>query len=262
MMYYENKHGKVYYEVHGPEHAPAVIFSHGVAMDHATFYPQMEALQDKYQVVIWDMPFHGLSSSLDDGLSFSATAADFVIGMMDHLQLDTAIHVGQSLGSFVVQQTAAKYPERVSASVHLGGGPLYPPFSPLLKAIIPLIPLSLIFYPGKTLYRSFAKHKALTPDTRAYMAKTAEKTGKKVITHLTQEMVRDAVNGITRPLEGPMLLCYGDHELGFVKKMSQQWHEQTPLSQLAVVKNAHHIANQDHPEEFNRILLSFLEECC
>jgi len=26
------------------------------------------------------------------------------------------------------------------------------------------------------------------------------------------------------------------------------------------VKNAHHIANQDNPEEFNQILLSFLDE--
>ncbi len=60
-------------------------------------------------------------------------------------------------------------------------------------------------------------------------------------------------------VQEPMLMCYGDHDLAFIKKMSQKWHRRIPHSRLAEVKEAHHIANQDNPEEFNRILLSFLE---
>ncbi len=30
-------------------------------------------------------------------------------------------------------------------------------------------------------------------------------------------------------------------------------------SQLAEIKNAHHIANQDNPEEFNKVLEAFLQ---
>lgn len=39
-MFYENKVGSVYYEVHGPKDAPAIVFSHGVAMAHRTFAPR------------------------------------------------------------------------------------------------------------------------------------------------------------------------------------------------------------------------------
>jgi len=60
-MYFENKVGKVYYEVHGREEAPAIIFSHGSNMNHETFKTQAEALKDKYRVIIWDMPYHGKS---------------------------------------------------------------------------------------------------------------------------------------------------------------------------------------------------------
>ena len=39
--YYENKLGRLYYQVHGPEDASAITFSYGVMMDHRTFDPQV-----------------------------------------------------------------------------------------------------------------------------------------------------------------------------------------------------------------------------
>jgi len=68
------------------------------------------------------------------------------------------------------------------------------------------------------------------------------------------------VKGIPKQTIEPMLLCYGDHDLPFIKRISQKWHRRIPHSVLAEVKDAHHIANQDNPGDFNRILLSFLEE--
>ena len=46
-MYYENSRGKVYYEVHGEDNAPVVVFSHGICMDHKTFIPQVDDLKDR-----------------------------------------------------------------------------------------------------------------------------------------------------------------------------------------------------------------------
>ena len=259
-MYYKNQQGKVYYEAHGPEGAPAVIFSHGVSIDHETFQAQVEAFKDRYRLVVWDMPYHGLSSAIDYKLQFSAAAADFAIAIMDALDIEQAVHVGQSLGSFVAQQAAYRHPGRTRATVHIGGGPLYPRSHPIIKAANPFIPLVLHLYPERLLYQTFAKHKALTEVTQAYLVEKSSRTGKKIITHLTQEMYRDMVKGISEPTKEPMLICYGDHDLPFIKKMSQKWHQRTPHSRIAEVKASHHMANQDNPGEFNRILLSFLEE--
>lgn len=52
-----------------------LFFFHGVSIDHETFKTQVEALKVRYRVVVWDMPYHGLSSPIDYKLKFSATDA-------------------------------------------------------------------------------------------------------------------------------------------------------------------------------------------
>jgi len=260
-MFFENNTGRVYYEAHGPENGPAVIFCHGVGMNHETFANQVAALEKTYRVITWDLPYHGKSSELDHRLAFSQTAADFVIGIMDALEIKKAVLIGQSLGSFVIQRAATKHPERVIATVHLGGGSLYPGYSPMLTALRPLLSL-LKLWPDASLFKMFARHKALTPDTQSYLEKSASKTGKPVIVHLTKEMLDDMATGIAACLKQPILIMYGQQDAGFVRRLSTRWHAADPASELVIIENAHHIANQDNPEAFNKALLVFLERIC
>ena len=260
IMYYENDRGKVYYEIHGKaDNTPVVVFSHGILMDHRTFMPQVDALKERYRVILWDMPYHGMSSPMDYKAPFTVTAAEFVVQLLDHTGTDKAILVGQSLGSFVTQQVTYRYPERVAATVHLGGGSLYPGYTPLLIFLNPLVSLFINLYPHKYVFKAFASHRALKPETRAYMEQVSARTGKKVMSHITRELLKDMVRGLPEPSKEPMLLLHGDHEASFVKKLLRKMNQHNPNSQLAVVNDAHHIANQDNPEEFNRILLSFLD---
>lgn len=259
-MFFENETGTVYYEVHGPESAPAILFSHGVAMDNKTFELQIEALQHKYRVIVWDMPCHGRSSTINKNLRYSTTAGDFIVAILDELNIHRAVLAGLSLGSLVVQQVACRYPERVKAAVHISGGPLYPKYSSVLKLSIPFIWFMLKLYPAKSLYKAFATHKALTENTRAYLTETASQTGKDVIIHLTNEMVRDMVTGLPELPQQPALMVCGDHDLRFIHKMAEKWHNILPQSQLVLIQHAHHILNQDNPEEFNKVLLNFLEQ--
>ncbi len=105
----------MYYEVHGRDDAPAILFSHGVSMSHETFKPQAEGLQDKFRVIIWDMLNHGQSTPLNDQLPFSETTADYIVDLLDYLIIEKAVLAGLSLGSYVTQIIAHKYPERGAA---------------------------------------------------------------------------------------------------------------------------------------------------
>lgn len=259
-MYYKNKIGTIYYEVHGPEDAPAIVFCHGVTMDHQTFGEQVKALKENYRVIVWDMPYHGKSTEIDESLQFSATAADFIIELLDTLFIQRAILAGQSLGSFVIQQAACKYPERVVATIHLGGGSLYPKYPKWLKVLNPFYSLPVKMLSYKSLAKYFAKHKSITPATRAYLEEGVHKTSKKTLIHLIKEMINDMTMGITEPLTQPLLITYGDHELNAIKKMNIKWHSNSSNSQLAVIENAHHILNQDNPEECNKVLLDFIKK--
>jgi 3-oxoadipate enol-lactonase len=259
-MFLESDVGSVYYEVHGPEDAPAVMFLHGVAMDHRTFDHQVAALSDQYRVIVWDMPYHGRSSGIDKGLSFARTAADLAMEILDLLAIQKAVMAGLSLGSFVVQHAAHAYPDRVMATVHTSGSSLHPKYPAFLKLIMPFTYLVVKMLPSQTVNRSFAVHKALTEDTIAYLMETTAQTGKDAIIHLTNEMTRDLVQGLPEPSTQPSLIVYGDHDLRFIRHMAILWHERQPNSRLVEVPNAHHILNQDNPAYFNRCLLGFLRE--
>jgi 3-oxoadipate enol-lactonase len=259
-MYLENRWGKFYYELYGQEDTPAIIFSHGINMNNETFRAQAEALQNKFRVIIWDMPYHGKSSPICNKLPFSETTASIIIDLLDHLKIEKAVLAGLSLGSYVTQIAAHKYPQRVKATVHIGGGPLHPPVTPLIKVVNPLIGLFIKLYPSSRIFKAFASHRSLKPETRAYMEKVAAENGKEVMSHLTQEIMRDMVRGLPRHTAEPKLLCHGDHEVSFVKKQMHRWHKECPESRLAIIENAHHIANQDNPEMTNRVLLDFLDK--
>jgi 3-oxoadipate enol-lactonase len=251
--------GKFYYQEHGPQDAPAIVFSHGVAMDHRSFDAQVRALDAQYRVVTWDMPFHGRSDAIEKDVSFSAVSADLLAKLLGVLTIEQAVFAGLSLGSFIVQQMTARHPQMVRAEVHISGGPLYPKFPSLMGISIPVITAFMKLYPERPLARAFAKHKALKDETQAYLLETIDRTGKAAVTHLTNEMVRDMAAGLPAPPDKPRLIVYGDHDIPFIINMSKKWHKRLPGSELAEIEQAHHILNQDNPAAFNVILREFLE---
>lgn len=93
-------------------------------MNHETFKGQAEALQEKHRVITWEMPYHGKSSPISNKLPFSETTADFISDLLDHLIIEKTGLAGLSLGSYVTQIAAYKHPEKVNATIHIGGGPL------------------------------------------------------------------------------------------------------------------------------------------
>ncbi len=259
-MFLESQIGSIYYDVRGPVDAPAIMFLHGVAMDHRTFDAQVAALEDRYRVIVMDMPCHGRSAHLGKTTSYARATADLAMALLDELGIHEAVLAGLSLGSFVVQHAAHAYPERVTAMVQISSGSLHPGYSPLFQLLMPFTWLTIKALPMGMVKRSFAQHKALLEETRAYLRETTVQTGKDAIIYVTNEMTKDLVRGLPEPPTQPSLIVYGDHDLRFIQHMSILWHERQPNSRLVEVPNAHHILNQDNPEPFHRALREFLDE--
>lgn len=250
----------IFYQVMGPEDGPLIIFSHGIGMEHGTFEEQVPSLEKEYRVVLWDMPGHGRSSEVSLRESFTTTAVDSLIGIVDELGVEKFILVGQSLGSLVSQLVASKYPHRVMASVHLGGIALYPGYSNVFKVFVPPLLWMCYLIPPQLLYRSFAAHRAVLQETRSYLEASIARLGKRDVLSLTREMMNDLIEGIPEPLHHPLLIIFGVKEVGFVKRSARKWHTKATESKLFIVPDAGHIANQDNPEVFNKALLEFLRE--
>ena len=90
----------------------AVLFSHGILMDHEMFEPQVRSLTPEFRCIAWDQRGHGQSEH-HGPFTYWDSAQD-VIALLDHLEIDHAFLVGMSQGGFVSLRTALLAPERVS----------------------------------------------------------------------------------------------------------------------------------------------------
>jgi len=104
----------LYYEVHGE--GPAVIFLHGSGGNHAIWWQQVGYFSRRYKVVTLDLRGFGKSEEGAGGPDALAYPGD-VIALMDHLRIEKAAVVAQSLGATACLRLAVAHPQRMSAVV-------------------------------------------------------------------------------------------------------------------------------------------------
>jgi len=98
MSYLDQDGTKIYYEDHGAGDT-AIILSHGYSATSAMWKGQVEAFEDDYRIITWDMRGHGLSDSPDDpGLYSEAHTVADMAAILDECGVGQAIVGGLSLG--------------------------------------------------------------------------------------------------------------------------------------------------------------------
>jgi 3-oxoadipate enol-lactonase len=105
---------ELYYETHGE--GPSIVFAHGGAGNHLSWWQQVPALSAKYRCITFDHRGFGVSHEAADGPGASAFVED-LRALLDHLGIEKAALVGQSMGGWTVLGFAATYPRRTSALV-------------------------------------------------------------------------------------------------------------------------------------------------
>lgn len=101
---------QIYYEVTGD--GEPIILSHGLGGNHAIWYQQVADLAFDFKVVTWDQRGFGQSTNQANAASPGVFARD--LGeLMDHLNIESAHLVGQSMGGWTVMGFALEHPGRV-----------------------------------------------------------------------------------------------------------------------------------------------------
>lgn len=112
MPYLDIPHGTLYYEVSGT--GPPIVFIHGLAGDARMWDQHAAYLADRFQVVRYDLRGHGRSTMPADA---PYSHSDDLAELLDHLAIERAIVVGQSMGGEIAVSFALGYPERVTRLV-------------------------------------------------------------------------------------------------------------------------------------------------
>jgi 2-succinyl-6-hydroxy-2,4-cyclohexadiene-1-carboxylate synthase len=101
---------RIYYETYGQ--GDAVVFTHGFGGNHAIWYQQVPQFASYFRVVTWDQRGFGKSSNKANRAGPEAAISD-LSHILNHLDIDRAHLVGQSMGGAVVMGLALENPERV-----------------------------------------------------------------------------------------------------------------------------------------------------
>ena len=102
--------------------ADCIVFTHGVTADHTMFEKQIEFFSDKYTIILWDIPMHGLSRPYHN-FSYLDTA-QILHKILWREHIEKVVLVGMSLGGYPCQHFAVLYPNMVKGFVALDTTPL------------------------------------------------------------------------------------------------------------------------------------------
>lgn len=111
MAIYRTHDGQdLYYEEHG-QGEPTVLLS-GIMMSTASWAQHIPVLAKHIRLIVLDFRDQGRSAKMEAPYKLDAHVPD-VIGLLDHLRLDSAHMIGLSYGGQVAQRVALSAPERV-----------------------------------------------------------------------------------------------------------------------------------------------------
>lgn len=104
----------LYYEEEGD--GPAIVFAHGMGGNHLSWWQQVPVFAEQYRCVVFDHRGFGLSAEAPGGAG-PASFRDDLLALMDHLSMERAALVAQSMGGWSCLGVALCAPERVAALV-------------------------------------------------------------------------------------------------------------------------------------------------
>jgi pimeloyl-ACP methyl ester carboxylesterase len=251
MMPYLVRDGvRIYYEDHGQ--ALPVLLSHGFGASTGMWQAQIEAFQDTYRLIPWDMRGHGQSDSPDEQTRYShAHTVEDMRAILDALHIDQAVIAGHSLGGFMSLAFHVKYPTRVKGLILQGCGPGYR--NPEARAA----------------WNARAEQRARTLEARG-LAVLGGGAEVRVSTQRSASGLAKAARGILTQVDAsvidslphiavPVLVLVGDGDTPFLDG-SHYMAARIPQATKVVVPHAGHGANVEQPAVVNASIKAFLEQ--
>jgi pimeloyl-ACP methyl ester carboxylesterase len=106
---------RVHYRDEGDESKPVIVLVHGSNASLHTWEPWVEIMKSDYRVISMDLPAHGLTGATPDKDYSSQAQVNTVQAIVSHLDVDSFVLGGNSMGGGVTWRYTLQYPEKVQA---------------------------------------------------------------------------------------------------------------------------------------------------
>ncbi|MFW9833223.1 MAG: alpha/beta fold hydrolase [Candidatus Thorarchaeota archaeon] len=251
----------IYYEIHG-EGEP-VIFGNGVFSNTLGWVNQIPIFSKQYQVILYDMRGQGQSEKPEGPYSFEIHAEDQK-ALLDDLGVSKVHHVGISYGAELGLVFALQYPEMLKSLVVCSAvsfvGPLLREMALLWKLVCELANSDL-FYQA-TVPLNFAE--TFIQENTAILEQAKVRYTQldyPALVRLMDAFLQLDVTDQLKNIKIPTCVIVGEKDiLKPAYPYSSLIHASIPNSEMTIVRNSGHAVTFERPEEFNSIVLGFLEK--
>ena len=236
----------------------AIVFSHGFFMSGRMFEPQVRALEDRYRCITWDERGHGETVTSSGPFTYWDSADD-LIGLLDHLGIETAVLAGMSQGGFLSLRAALAHPDRVRALILIDSQP-GPENPETLEGYNQMIaawtspggpPQEIVDTVGAIILGAGF-------DDPSWM-EAARKMEPDTVNQIYETLTtRDDVTPRLGEIGVPVLVLHGDQDVAISIDVARAYVTQLPDGELVEVEGAGHAANLTHPEPTNAAIEAFL----
>lgn len=248
------------YRLEGRPDLPVLVLAHSLMADMSMWDANVPALLERRRVLRYDMRGHGDTSFTTGAYSMSMLADD-ALALMDVLEIAKADFVGISLGGMVAFDLACHWPQRLNSICICDSGASLPEAMRgdwkargelAASGVEPLIPATMErwFTPGFTV-----RNPDLAAKVHAMLARTSPEGYAGCAFAISEIDYTAALPRITLPT----LVINGVQDPAWTVGNAEYLRDVIPGARLALIDNAAHIPNIERPEEFNRVLGTFLD---
>lgn len=254
---------RVYYDLMGPDTGPVVCFTHSLSSDGGMWAEQMPPLiAAGYRILRLDMRGHGGSDPVAGDYTMEALADDVAMAL-DALSIDKVRYIGLSIGGMIGQAFAINHGRRLISAMWCDTSPASPPnaqeaWGPriaLVKKANSLAPLA-----DATMERWFTDaFKPRNPGRWKQIHQTIAGTTPQGYIGCAAGIMTFDFRPKLPSVTVPALVVCGDDDQGTPPAGNRKIAELVPGGRYEEIANARHFPNVEHPDVFNRIMMSWLD---
>ncbi len=241
-----------------------VLLVHGFTGNSRNWALTVPALRGRYRVVSPDLPGHGLSDRPDQAEEYTPEAmARRLVALLEHLDLAPCHLVGHSMGGMIAQVVALSWPEKLRSLV-LVDTSAEPPDTLRTRDRARLLELAReqgmeAVWEAQLAMNPAASQLRAQPQLLERWREQFLLTSREAYIYCSQAMAQrqPLLDDLSR-LRLPVLIVCGENDQPFVGP-SRRMHERIPDSELAFIPRCGHTPQIERPDEFNAILLRFLQ---
>lgn len=264
---------RVHYKTYG-QGEPAFILLHGFGASLFSWREVVEPLSQYGTVIAYDRPAFGLTErplEWEAVNPYSAQAqVELVIGLMDLLNIDQAILVGNSAGGTISLQTALEYPQRVQAlvlvdaAVYAGGGApawMRPVLNtPQMNHLGPLFARQLLGRGSELIELAWHDPSKVTQDVlEGYGKPLRTENWDKALWQMTVASRESDLPERLDEVRQPALVITGDDDRIVPTEQSLRLADELPTADLRVISRCGHLPQEECPAEFMQAVTDFLQ---